>query len=249
MNSFIFSGKVLPERANVNITPLEIKMEAIGSGISGTAIISIAVSQVSVVFNTNSDSDLMTLKNTVESLVRNLVDAYGYLSGRGYDIEITSVVDPEGRHTVFGVGISELEKSQKERPLSFQQLLTAMEKSQHLHHALGDLREAIKSPSDTGFFCYRAIESIRQHFKIKENTNDKLSWEFLKKSLLIDRSWMDVVKKFGDSARHGEISNISGKNRILVMQHTWKIFDRFCVYVYRDFKQLPEDEFNLLKED
>lgn len=149
MNSYIFSGKVLPERANVNITPIEVKIDAIDAGISGTAIISINVSQVSVVFNTNSNSDLMTLKNYVDYSVRTLIDAFGYLSGRGYDIEITSVVNHEGKHAVFGVGIPELEKSQKERPLSFQQLLEAMAKSQHLHRALSDLREAIRSPVDT----------------------------------------------------------------------------------------------------
>ena len=249
MNNYIFSGKVLPERANVSITPLEIKTGVIDSGISDTAIISIAVSQVSVIFNTNSDSDLMTLKNTVESLVRNLVDVYGYLSGRGYDIEITSVVDPEGKHTVFGVGILELEKSQRDRPLSFQQLVTVMGKSYHLHLALGDLREAIRSPLDTGFFCFRAIESIRQHFKIKEKTTDKLSWKILNKSLVIDRSWTDQVKKFADPVRHGDAINISGEDRILIMQHTWKVIDRFCLYVYRDFNDLSENEFNLLKED
>jgi len=249
MKSYIFSGKVLPERANVNVTPLEVKMDAIDAGISGTAIVSIVASQVSVVFNTNSDSDLLTLKNYVEYLVRNLVDAFGYLSGRGYDIEITSAINHEGKYTVFGVGISELENSQNERPLSFQQLLIAMAKSQHLHRALGDLREAIRSPIDTGFFCYRAVESIRQNFKKEEDGDDIiLSWERLRKSLLIDRSWIDKIKKFADPARHGDITYISGKDRILIMQHTWKLIDRFCLYVYRDFKQLSEDEFDLLKE-
>lgn len=247
MNSYIFSGKVLPERANVNVTPIEIKMDAIDAGISGIAIISIAVSQISVVFNTKNDSDLGTLKNYAEYLVRNLVDAFGYLSGRGYDIEITSVVNHEGKYTVFGVGIPELEESQNERPLSFQQLLTVMEKSQHLHLALGDLREAIRSPLDTGFFCYRAVESIRQYFK-KEGDNESKSWENLRKSLLIDRSWIDKIKPFADPARHGDTRYISGKDRILIMQHTWKLIDRFCIFVYRDFKPLSEDEFDWLKK-
>ena len=247
MNSYIFSGKVLPERANVNITPIELKIDAIDAGISGTAVVSIDVSQVSVVLNTNSNSDLMTLKNYVDYSVRTLIDAFGYLSGRGYDIEITSVVNHEGKHAVFGVGIPELEKSQKERPLSFQQLLEAMAKSQYLHRALSDLREAIRSPVDTGFFCYRAVESIRQNFK-NDNDNDAKSWENLRKSLLIDRSWIDKIKEFADKARHGETPYISGKNRILIMQHTWKVIDRFCLYVYGDFNDLSEKEFDLLKQ-
>ena len=249
MNSYIFSGKVLPERANVNITTIEFEIEAIDAGISGTAIISVAVSQVSIVFNTNNDLDIMTLKNYVENIVRTLVDSYGYLSGRGYDIEITSVVDNKGKHTVFGVGISELEKSQNERPLNYDQILTVTTKSQHIHRAFGDLREAIRSPVDTGFFCYRAVESIRQNFK-KENDGDnyKLSWERFRKSLLLDRSWIDTIKKFADPVRHGDAPYLSGTDRILILQHTWKIIDRFCLYVYRDFEELPENEFELLKD-
>lgn len=247
MNSYIFSGKVLPERANVNITPIEIKMDAIDADISGTVNVSIIASQVSVVINTNSDSDIWTLKNSVEYLVRGLVDAFGYLSGRGYDIEITSVVNHEGKYTVFGVGISELEISLNDRPLSFQQLLTAMEKSQNLHRVFGDLREAIRSPHDTGFLCYRAIENIQQSFKNDKDGDTKV-WENLRKSLLIDKSWIYQVKEFADPVRHGGTVYISGENRILIMQHTWKLVDRFCLYVYGDFKPLSEDEFDLLKE-
>ena len=247
MGIYTFNGKILPERANVSISPLNINMEAIDTDISGTATIYIFVSQVSIILNTNSDSDLPTLKNYMEYLVRTYIDAYGYLSGRGYDVEITSVVNPEGNYTVFGVGIPELEESQNDRPLSFQQLVTAMSKSYHLHRALGDLREAIRSPLDTGFFCYRAIESIRQNFK-KEDNDDAKSWENLRKSLLIDRNWIDQVKKFADPVRHGDTTYISGEDRILVMQHAWKVIDRFCLYVHRDFNDLSENEFDLLKE-
>src|SRR5665648_1082519 len=95
MNKYVFSGKVLPERATIGITVNGIKIDAIDAGISGTVNVSIIASQVSVIINTNSDSDIWTLKNYVEYLVRSLVDAIGYLYGRGYDVEITSVVNHE----------------------------------------------------------------------------------------------------------------------------------------------------------
>lgn len=247
MGIYTFSGKVLPERTNVSIPTIELNMKAIGTNISGTATIYILLSQVSVILNTNSDSDLPTLKNYMEYLIRTYIDAYGYLFGRGYDVEITSAINPEGNYTVFGVGIPELEESQNDRPLSFQQLVTAMNKSYYLHRALGDLREAIRSPIDTGFFCYRAIESIRQNFK-KEENDDAKSWVNLRKSLLIDRSWIDKVKKFADPVRHGDATYISGEDRILVMQHAWKVIDRFCLYVHKDFNDLSNSEFDLLKD-
>ena len=85
MNKYMFSGKILPERAPIDIVLNGIKMDAIDAGISGTVNVSIIASQVSVIINTNSDSDIGTLKNYVEYLVKSLVDAIGYLYGRGYD--------------------------------------------------------------------------------------------------------------------------------------------------------------------
>ncbi len=251
MNTYTFSGKVLPERANMSITrPLPIAMEAKDAGISGAGAISILVSQISVVFNTeDSNVDLPTLKNYVEGIVRNLVDAYGYLSGRGYDIEITSVVDPAGMQTVFGVGVGALEQTQSERPLSFQDLKDVVFKSQELRRALSDLREAIRSPLDTGFFCYRAIECIRQSFRQAEDGDkDGPSWGRLRDMLRVDRSWIEVVKKSADPQRHGGTPYMSGEDRVSAMLHAWKVVDRFCIYVRRGFNPLPEDEFTVLKE-
>ncbi len=145
MVTYIFSGKVEPERASVSISPLSIRIEAIDAGFSGGAIVSINSSQVSIKLDTTSEGvSLATMKNYVEQFVRATVDSYGYLSGRGYDVEITSAIQPDGTQTVFGVGIPELEESRHERPLSFQELLEAVGKSPYLHQALADLREAIR---------------------------------------------------------------------------------------------------------
>ena len=250
MITYLFNGKVIPERADVNVTATIVNIEAKDAGFSGKAIVSISCSQVSVKFDTiDVNIGLLTLKNYMEYVVRTLVDAYGYLSGRGYDVEITSVVDPDGKQTVFGVGIRELEKAKDERPLSFKEILLVMSKSPDFHYALGDLREAIRSPFDTGFFCYRAVECLRQGFIEEEDDNDeKKSWERLRNALNIDRSWIDKIKEFADAPRHGSFPYISGEDRLLVMQHAWKVMDRFAVYVHRGFNPLPKHEFALLLE-
>ncbi|NQT31601.1 MAG: hypothetical protein HQ588_04630 [Deltaproteobacteria bacterium] len=249
--TYIFTGKVMPERANVNIDAMIVKIKAVDAGFSGEAVVSVSCSQISVKFDTTDiNISLSTLKNYVEDLVRVLVDAYGYLSGRGYDVEVTSVIDPNGKQTVFGVGIEELEKAKNERPLSFQDIvLSVIPKSPHFRPALGDLREAIRSPSDTGFFCYRAVECVRQHFVINEDNNQsEPSWKRLRDTLRIDRSWISPLERFSVPQRHGASSYMSKEDRVLLMQRTWKVIDRFCVYVNRGFKQLPEDEFGILKE-
>ncbi len=176
------------------------------------------------------------------------LNSYGYLSGRGYDVEITSVVDPNGQQTVFGVGIRELEKTKDDRPLSFEELLSVMSKSPHLHRALGDLREAIRSPFDTGLFCYRAIECVRQHFKEdKDGDNNSPSWECLRQNLRIERSWIQPLENLSKEQRHGSSPYMSESERVRLMQHAWKVVDRFCVYIRRNFQPLPDSEFEILK--
>ncbi len=251
MATYIFTGKVMPERASVNISASSFHLEAKDAGISFDAIVSIGTSQVSVVLNTETaNADVSTWKNYVEDSVRTLVDAYGYLSGRGYDIEITSVVEPNGKQIVFGVGIPELEEAQRERPLAFHEILEVVNSSQHLRRALGDLREAIRSSLDTGFFCYRAIESIRQSFKKAEDGDkDGPSWERLRNALRIDRSWIERIQAFAVPQRHGETPYMSGEDRLLAMQRAWKLIDRFCIYAHKGFMSLDESEFEILKEN
>lgn len=239
MKTYIFSGKILPERANVDVTPLEIDLSAGSANFKGKAIINISVSQISVVLNVETDIDIFTMKNAVEHTVRVLIDTYGYISGRGYDIEITSVVDPDNKQTVFGVGIPELEADQKERPLHFSETLQLALKSRQLQHAFFNLREAIRSPWDTGFFCYRAIECIRQDFKETTGKDETKSWEKLRKNLKIEKSYFDKVIKFAFPQRHGSMPEMTGAERVELMKSAWAVVDRYALYLQNGRKPLP----------
>jgi hypothetical protein len=222
MDTYVFTGKVLPERAVVDVSAsMSFGVRAEEAGIAFDAVVSIGVSQVSVMVRTEDKNiDVATLKNYVGDLVKAIVDTNGYLMGRGYDVVIDSVVSPDGRQTVFGVGILELEKTQGERPLQFRDVFQLALKSQHLQRALGDLREAIRSSMDTAFFCYRATEDIMQYFRKEEDGDDRgLGWERMREALRIDRSWIDYLKGTADLQRHGLAPYTSGENRSIAMQH------------------------------
>jgi hypothetical protein len=192
-------------------------------------------------------TDLETLKNTIEDLVRAEVDACGYILGRGYDVEITSCLGPEGRHTVFAVGIDEIEQMQIERPLQFSDLRPIVMESRHLRRALADLRQSIRSPFDTGFFCYRAVECLRQYFVEQGYSGDKASWDRLRDVLRVDKAWIMEIKKHSDAPRHGKIADVSGNDRVSMMKLAWKVVDRFSVYVHTGYKPLPEKDYPMLQ--
>ena len=55
--------------------------------------------------------------------MRNIVDAYGYIEGRGYDVEIASVIDSVGGDwMVFPIAIRQIHESKSDRPVTFSDL-------------------------------------------------------------------------------------------------------------------------------
>ncbi len=248
----VFSGKVLPERAYVTISgtpPLEFDcVDCTDKQFKLRITTYIQCAQVAAkVEIIEGTIDLLTLKNIIASHVKALVDAYGYTLGRGYDVEITSALEPDGQYTVFGVGVDQIEEAHSERPLQFSELWLVVIKSPHLRAALGDLREAIRSPSDTGFFSYRAVECLRQYFMEHGCGSDKASWKQLRNHLRVDAAYINEIKKHADAARHGKLVNVSGDDRIYVMKLSWKVVDRFSVYVHTDYGPLPEKDYPMLQ--
>lgn len=255
MSTYIFFGTIRPEHAvpsnlSFSIPPLQFGAKDLAVSFEVTA--SICGSQIAIeVKNVDGNIDLLDLRNCVrEDVAMPTVDALNYLWGQGYDVDISSVVELGGRHIVFGVGIPELWEAQAERPLPLDELWKLVFRpSQHLRLALGNLREAVRMANDTGFFCYRAVESIRQSFKKEEDGKDKKqSWKRLKEELLIDESWIKVLTPFSDEQRHGGIVPMSGEDRVSAMQHAWKVVDRFCIYLHRGSMPLSKNEFDLLRE-
>lgn len=169
-----------------------------------------------------------------------MVDTVGYTNGCGYDIEITSCIDSEDNITIFGVNIeNDIENFSKQRPCGVPEIiqLANSEYGPYLRFSFSDLRESIKNPSQTGFFCFRAIESLRQYFVIKYSLRDHQSWEKFRNCLNIERDKIDYIKNFSDPVRHGNRIHITSKERLKVMADTWDIVDNYVEYGLQNLKQ------------
>jgi hypothetical protein len=254
MDTYTFFGTIRPEYTvpfDLSIKFPLIEITSQDSGVSCKATGSIAGAHVVVeAKNVDENVELGELKNLIlESMVRPIVDALNYIWGHGYDVEINSAMRLGSRNTTyFGVGIPELFGAQSERPLPIEEISKLIYQSQPLCFAFGNLREAIRMADDTGFFCYRAIESVRQSFrKGEDGNNPKQSWERLRESLNIDESWIRVLTCFSDEQRHGNTIYMSGAQRLSALQHAWKVVDRFCVYLHQGSIPLSKEEFDLLK--
>ena len=85
---------------------------------------------------------------------------------------------------------------------------------------------AMDAPHETGFYCYRAIESIRQKFHT-ENRGKGQSWQVMRETLEIEEDNIRFVKGFADSRRHGDIVDVPGQTRKEILHLTWDMIWKF----------------------
>ena len=261
MFTYTFFGKVLPERTFVTLGPIpKMKIQTIlpDGNMDYEAQVVIDTAQIMVVAHSPiSIADLETLRNSVEKVVRGIVDAFGYIEGRGYDVELTSAIDSAGdRWQIFPIEIGAIQATKNERPLPFGELCglliagagvlgnDAGFKLSQLRIALGDLREAIRSIDHSAFFCYRAIECLRQcYLELNSPISDatrKDSWERMREELCIGRSWIDDIETASIPERHGGHEGTKAEGRNALMIRTWRVIDRFVMSAQMGFNPLSE---------
>lgn len=250
---YILTGKVLPERVNFQLSSRTIVIDVPEFTFNFGLTLSIAKSQIMIqIISENQIQDYETLRNTVVDVVRLHVDIDGYIRGHGYDIEITSLTGENNiPHIIFGIQIKEIEKDSVNRPIQdVDEIVSKFGKPEYnfLRLSLIDLQLSIKFPKDTGVFCFRAIESIMQYFNKGENNSEsrKQAWKKFNSNLNVSEDWVDFVRKYALDPRHGRPKSISGTERIEVMKHTWKIVDRFIIYLDKN-ESLDKNEFQELK--
>ena len=252
----------MPERAFVTLGPIPrmgIRTILTEGVMDFDAQVVISTAQIIVVVHSHdSIDDLETLRNSVETVVRGVVDAFGYIEGRGYDIEITSVVDSTGNSwQVFPVEIAAIQATKNERPLTFGELHALLHpeadafddestfRMMQLRIALGDLREAIRSIDHSALFCYRAVECLRQCYGDRDGQDDdacrRASWVRMREELCISRSWLEDIEKASIRERHGGHRAMSGEQRAALMLRTWKVVDRFAMSAKLGFQPLSEE--------
>jgi hypothetical protein len=238
----------MPERApvDVNLGPMVIAVPALG--LQGSCKVTMYSSQLSVVFETEAgDVDIPTLRNLVRDLVANVVDSLGYVMGRAYEVEVTSVATDDDKYEVFGVEVPVLAAVQAERPFPVDQVVRQTLQSPPLQRALGELRRAITNPADTGFHCFRAIEAVRQHFAEPGDSDSSPSWERLRSALRLAREFFGPIEPHAVAQRHGEIVGMSDDERSLAMTIAWRVVDRFVILLDRGNAELGE-EYPVLRE-
>jgi hypothetical protein len=94
--------------------------------------------------------------------------------------------------------------------------------------ALADVRHALRFDEDCPFFCYRALDSLRQHYaETTEAKSEKASWEKLRAELGIERTEIMALKALADSRRHGAAGTSVHADHLRWTKWTREVVSRF----------------------
>lgn len=235
-HSYVFHGRVIPERTSVNFSGLgPFKLE------NGFLHFEIHASRISaIVFVDELVDNIYTLRNAVRANVRKITDSYSFWAGYGYDVEITSVVYPNGNSRTFGVGIETIKDKlgYEEANAYFEDIykLYTEKSGEYLRRAFRDFRMAMKYPEDTGVFLYRACESIRKYFEdeffeceVDDDDRDE-AWKLMRDHIGIDRDHFYPLENHSKEPRHGGRMEISNEERSELFDDAWLVIKKFIDY-------------------
>jgi hypothetical protein len=201
---YIATGRVHPERADINISQIawEIPDE-------GRVIISCDSSQLTVITELSYIDGWISAYIAAEHFAYIIIGALGFSLGSGYSVELIQVTEEDGTPHVFGVRPT---GDHEDDTLGFSPHGPIMNRAFRLANeniffrlALRDYLRAIIDHIDCPTYCYRAIESIKSAFAFKSGKDD---WVIMHDALGTDKNMIEKdVKFYADSVRHGNWIN------------------------------------------
>ena len=244
--TWIFFGQCIPARFPMTFDfPSEVGIRSEFGDLVCSATIFAGQAVVRVTAQ-NEITNIFTLRNIVEQLLRTVADAITFVLGNSVSIDIIAAVrSDQWTWHVFGTSIPAL--TGRGRPslpaiaLS-PDFFSVIAQSPELILALASLREAMQKPGETGAYCFRAVEALLVRFKTQTG-KDKEAWERLRSELRVDRQPLDWVKGFAEPQRHGRWAAMDDGDRADAMLIADQVIWRYLTYAQKGFCALSATEF------
>ncbi|WP_312217269.1 hypothetical protein [Pantoea vagans] len=230
---YTFVGVVLPERAQLSYN-FNLKMGLSGGG-EGSFRCSIVNNQVLAIMTLSEEVDIFTLRNIAHYNIQSNLSLLRYYSGIFYDVKIDRIYNEDLTvDYVYGVANEDIQRfwgniDISEMIYQFRPKTTGTA-GVLFNRALNGLMNALRSADDAVFFCYRAIESLRNHNSVLysiTNKKDLHHWESFKSNSGCTRQEIDEVKRYADDLRHGKPVAITADEVKHILFTTWGIVRKY----------------------
>lgn len=182
--------------------------------------------------------DFLDFRNAVFNCAQSTVDLIAALIGASLTVELQTAQSAGGQYYIFDSYIPIIA-----RPGSLPLVPAHIEyifESDASQAALADFCLAMQHSIQTGFFCYRAIESIMQSFRPQLTISESIAWELMRESLGVSRDTINKIKVHADWARHGRSGTMSDNDRSFVLSTTQAIILRYLNFVANGRGVMPE---------
>jgi hypothetical protein len=235
VETYLFEGVVHPERAQITLQLPPLGFQHVTSGTQAVARVSIILNQIALWVESATEWDIFDLRNIAKSILHNELAIVGYLKGYAYDVEVRRVLNPARNiDYVFGIDIPCIAERNEKIKLAEEvekiRAKTVGDTGIYFHRCFGDLIAAMKTPDDTGFYCYRAIEALRQYCIVRykldpEKKSDQ--WSKVREVAGCDEQTLRDIKGAADPVRHGGIVGVTSADREMLFTKTWDVVDGF----------------------
>ncbi len=229
MQRTYFSGVVLPERAPLSVSTVHSQVIGASGDVYATLTLNVWLNQITVTVD-SSEPSVLTLRNLARSEAECVTSVAGFLTGCGYDVEITKAFDESLASTqVFGIDIPVLAERSRSRDIGL--LVNAIfplcfgGHAIFLRRCLADLSFSIKRLDDTAFYCFRAIESLRQSFGT--HLSEAEQWNAMAKAVNSSKEAMTPLRTHAFPARHGLPNPLSDDERQKLFLYTWTVVEKY----------------------
>ena len=239
MHTYEFRGVLHPNQIKFNLGPISSPFKS-ENGLTGHVSFSINDGNIGATLESAldlKDFDLFYMGCIGEMVLLGIypyLDVVGYVNGLALSVELIEAKDPDSDiWKRLPTGVPVIEKRTANKNERYEEICSLFDspKGWYIQKALSDLREGIKSAGDTGFFCYRAIETLASYFK--ENASDDMTkkvWLEFRGKVDVSRDEIDAVKSHADVTRHGFVKQIPTDERAKVFAATCNIIDKFIEF-------------------
>lgn len=197
---YIATGRVHPERADVNFGPVAWAIPD-----QGQVVARCESSQVTIILDLSTIGGFVEAYLEAEQYAHMAVGALGFSLGCGYSVELIQITEEDGTPHVFGVRPSGAAPGETLAFVAheqiFRRVLELANRDIFFRLAVRDYLRAFADALDCATYCYRAIESLKSSFAASGHSD---AWAAMHAALGTDRSSIEAtIKLFAEPVRHG----------------------------------------------
>lgn len=234
MAQYILKGIVHPERAQLSIGPIKLpKTIQVSTKKELSIELNIVLNHISIWIETTKDWDIFDLRNIARYISTVVCSFLTFTHGYYYEVEIIQILSKEkGIDYVFGIDtpcVSERNSVEiwKKNLIEIQELVFN-KNGLYFQRCFKDLNLALKDTEDTVFYCFRAIESLKQYCKEKFNiSKEKEQWEKVSEISGFNKEYIEDIRNEAFPLRHGSYSFHTSEEREKFLTKTWNVVEGF----------------------